>query len=58
MPIKENIAKLRNEIPDSVQILAATKTRDIKQIKEAINAGIKIFGENYVQEYVEKYSHA
>jgi PLP dependent protein len=56
MPIKENIAKLRKEIPNDVGILAATKTRTIEQIKQAINAGITIFGENYVQEAEEKYA--
>lgn len=55
MPIKENIAKLRNEIPKNVQILAATKTRTIQQINEAIEAGIRSFGENYVQEAEKKY---
>ena len=56
MTIKENIIALRNNIPKAVQILAATKTRTIQQIKEAIDAGINIFGENYVQEAEEKYS--
>lgn len=56
MSIKENIEKLKKEIPSNVQILAATKTRSIPQIKEAIEAGIKIFGENYVQEAEKKYS--
>lgn len=55
MPIKENIAKLRREIPGNVRVLAATKTRGIEQIKEAIDSGIKIFGENYVQEAEKKY---
>jgi|TARA_Y100000310_G_scaffold216244_1_gene217247 hypothetical protein len=56
MPIKENIRYLRNNIPKDVQILAATKTRNIEQIKEAVNSGIKIFGENYVQEAEKKYT--
>ena len=56
MYIKENIEYLKNNIPENVQILAATKTRTISQIKEAIDAGIKIFGENYVQEAEKKYA--
>jgi len=55
MSIKENIKNLRNNVPKNVKILAATKTRSILQIKEAINSGIKIFGENYVQEAEKKY---
>ena len=56
MSIKDNIKKLKSEIPSNIQILAATKTRSIPQIEEAIEAGIKIFGENYVQEAEKKYS--
>ena len=56
MGIKENIKKLKKEIPSDVEILAATKTRTIPQIKEAVNAGIKTFGENYVQESEKKYA--
>ena len=56
MSIKENITKLKNNLPKNVNILAATKTRSTEQIKEAINAGIKIFGENYVQEAEKKFS--
>ncbi|MFH0868356.1 MAG: YggS family pyridoxal phosphate-dependent enzyme [Candidatus Woesearchaeota archaeon] len=55
MSIKENIKSLRDNIPKNIQVLAATKTRTIQQIKEAIDSGIKIFGENYVQEAEEKY---
>lgn len=56
MSIKENILKLRNEIPRNVNILAAGKARTIAQIKEAISSGIKLFGENYVQEAEKKYA--
>ena len=55
MSIKENIRRLKNSIPKNVHILAATKNRNITQIKEAIASGIKIFGENYVQEAEKKY---
>lgn len=56
MSIKENIAKLKKTIPNNVKILAATKTRTKEQIWEAIDAGINIFGENYIQEAEKKYS--
>jgi len=56
MSIKDNIEKLKKEIHSNVEILAATKTRNISQIKEAVNAGIKLFGENYVQEAEKKYT--
>lgn len=33
-----------------ITLIAASKTTDIKQIKEAIKCGVRNFGENYVQE--------
>jgi len=40
--------------PSSVQLLAVSKTKPIEAIEAAIEAGQKAFGENYVQEGVEK----
>jgi len=42
-------------LPDGVQVVAATKSRGIGEIQEAIEAGIKIVGENYVQEAEKKF---
>ena len=50
MSIKENIEKIRKTMPPDVTLVAATKTRAIEEIKEALKAGITIIGENYVQE--------
>ncbi len=36
--------------PNQVKILAATKGRSVDQINAVINQGIRIIGENYVQE--------
>ena len=55
MNIKENILNIKNNIPDKISILAAIKTRSMEEIKKAIVAGIKIIGENYVQEAEKKY---
>jgi pyridoxal phosphate enzyme (YggS family) len=38
------------EIPDGVKLVAAAKTRNPQEILAAIDAGIQIIGENYVQE--------
>jgi len=57
MSIQENIKKIRSEIPDYVKLVAATKTRTIEEINEAIKAGITIIGENYVQEALQKYEN-
>ena len=38
-----------------VTILAASKTRSPEEISEAAAAGVNVFGENYVQEFLKKY---
>lgn len=40
--------------PDSVQLLAVSKTKPVEAVLEAAQAGQRSFGENYVQEGVEK----
>jgi hypothetical protein len=54
MRIKENILQINKIISHDVKILAATKSRSIEEIKQAISMGIKMIGENYVQEAIEK----
>jgi PLP dependent protein len=48
--IAENVRQLLAEIPDGVLVVAAAKTRTPQEILEALEAGITIIGENYVQE--------
>ncbi len=65
--IKQNIAEVINQITlatekcgraaDSVQLLAVSKTKPVEAIEEAIAAGQYAFGENYVQEGVDKVNH-
>ncbi len=50
MGITENYHQLRQDVPDHVQIVAAAKTRSPEEITEAIEAGVGVFGQNYVQE--------
>lgn len=52
--IVENYKKLREEIPDRVDIVVASKTRSPEEIEHVIDAGAKYIGENYVQEAEEK----
>ncbi|TVQ65798.1 MAG: YggS family pyridoxal phosphate-dependent enzyme [Oceanospirillales bacterium] len=40
--------------PDDVTLLAVSKTRSTDEIREAFHQGLRCFGENYVQEAVEK----
>lgn len=48
--IKENVERLLAELPPGVELVAAAKTRPPDEIAEALAAGVKIIGENYVQE--------
>lgn len=48
--IKENVEKILNELPEDVELVAAAKTRTPEEILEAIDAGVEIVGESYIQE--------
>jgi len=48
--IKENVKKILAELPEAVQLVAAAKKRNSDEVLEAISAGIRMVGENYVQE--------
>lgn len=52
--MNQKIKELINE--NKVTILGASKTKSIEEIYSLYNKGIKIFGENYVQELKEKYN--
>lgn len=48
--IKENASKILSELPKGIELVAAAKGRTSAEIQEAVSAGIKIIGENYIQE--------
>lgn len=58
--VRERIEQVRRRIaeaagrsgrdPDDVQLVAVTKSVAVSQIREALDAGLKVFGENRVQE--------
>jgi pyridoxal phosphate enzyme (YggS family) len=48
--IEQNVKKLLDELPPGVELVAAAKTRTPDEIREAIDAGVNIIGQNYVQE--------
>jgi pyridoxal phosphate enzyme (YggS family) len=54
MSITENIISIKKELPSHVQLIAVSKTKPVSMLREAYNAGQRLFGENYVQEIVEK----
>jgi len=48
--IREQVKKILDELPEGVMLVGAAKTRTPEEILEAIEAGLEIVGENYVQE--------
>ena len=56
MSIEQQISNIKNEILDKADLIAVSKTRSIQEIKEAYNHGQLKFGENRVQEIVNKQS--
>jgi len=66
MPVADNVAAIRERIAraaarvrrpaDSVTLMAVSKTVEPERIKEAYAAGLRVFGENRVQEFEGKSS--
>ena len=54
--IKQNVNRILNELPNGVQLVAAAKTRGAEEILEAVESGVRIVGENYVQEAERAYN--
>ena len=48
--VKERLKELMAELPPGVRLVGAAKTRTPDEILEAVEAGLEIVGENYVQE--------
>ena len=57
MSVKNQISIINDEVKDKAELVVVSKTRSLKQIIEAYDLGHKKFGENRVQEIVEKYNN-
>ena len=55
MSVKDNLTKITSELPEGVTLVAVSKTKPNEDILEAYEAGQRIFGENKVQEMVQKW---
>ena len=63
--LSDNLQKVRSNIinsceavgrnPDEVTLIAVSKTKPVEILQEAYDAGARIFGENKVQEILDKY---
>lgn len=56
MSIKDNLKNIILKIPSEVSLVAVSKTKPINDILEAYDCGQRVFGENKIQELVEKYN--
>lgn len=54
MSIKENYKSIKDQLPFNVQLVAVSKTHPASAVQEVYNLGQKVFGENKVQELMEK----
>ncbi len=54
MKIRDNLINFLSKIPENVQLVAVSKTKPVEAVKEAYDAGQLVFGENKVQDLVEK----
>lgn len=54
MSIAINLAEIKSSLPQHVTLVAVSKTKPVSDLLEAYEVGQRIFGENYVQELVEK----
>ncbi|MGB5944152.1 MAG: YggS family pyridoxal phosphate-dependent enzyme [Leeuwenhoekiella sp.] len=55
MSISENLKKYKNELPQQVKLVAVSKTKPLEDLREAYDAGQRIFGENKIQEMTDKW---
>ncbi|WOD44050.1 YggS family pyridoxal phosphate-dependent enzyme [Hwangdonia lutea] len=55
MSIQKNLNNLKSKLPEHVTLVAVSKTKPISDLMEAYNAGQRIFGENKIQEMVDKH---
>ncbi|MDC8100033.1 MULTISPECIES: YggS family pyridoxal phosphate-dependent enzyme [Chryseobacterium] len=54
MSIKENYQTIKDQLPEGVQLVAVSKTHPVSAIQDVYDLGQKVFGENKVQELMEK----
>lgn len=52
--VSQNLQEIKNQLPENVTLVAVSKTKPHEMIMEAYESGQRIFGENKVQELVDK----
>ena len=54
MSVAENIEKYRSMMPPGLRLVAVSKTKPVSDIREAYDAGQRVFGENKAQDMISK----
>ena len=55
MQIEENLKSIKSSLPEHVTLVAVSKTKPVTDLMEAYKVGQRIFGENKIQEMLDKY---
>ncbi len=55
MSIRQNLLAIQKDLPEDVTLVAVSKTKPVRDLTEAYEAGQRIFGENKIQEMAEKF---
>ncbi|ADY31095.1 YggS family pyridoxal phosphate-dependent enzyme [Cellulophaga lytica] len=55
MSIKQSLLEIKNSLPETVTLVAVSKTKPVSDLEEAYAAGQRIFGENKIQEMTQKW---
>lgn len=55
MSIQDNLSQIKASLPEHVTLVAVSKTKPVSDLMQAYDAGQRIFGENKIQEMVDKW---
>ncbi len=55
MSVSQNLIEIKSKLPENVTLVAVSKTKPVAEIREAYDAGQRIFGENKIQEMAGKF---
>jgi pyridoxal phosphate enzyme (YggS family) len=55
MSIQKNLLHIKSTLPEHVTLVAVSKTKPVSDLMEAYNASQRVFGENKIQEMVDKW---
>lgn len=55
MSIADKLLHIKSKLPESVTLVAVSKTKPVSDLMQAYETGQRVFGENKIQEMTEKY---